>query len=65
MLRRQAHNRSLDGNYAVFGQVISGMDIVHAVGQVPIIIDPYSAEYDQPVRPSEAMVVSITIQTNP
>jgi peptidyl-prolyl cis-trans isomerase B (cyclophilin B) len=26
----------LDGNYAVFGQVIDGMDVVHAIAAVPV-----------------------------
>jgi peptidylprolyl isomerase len=31
-----ANAASLDGNYTVFGNVISGMDVVDAIGQVPI-----------------------------
>jgi cyclophilin family peptidyl-prolyl cis-trans isomerase len=30
-----ANNMRLDGNYSVFGRVISGMDVVYAIGNVP------------------------------
>lgn len=58
---------SLDGNYAVFGQVINGMSVVNALAKVPIITTscPSGPECDQPVNPSEAYIVSVTIQNQP
>jgi len=59
---------SLDGNYAVFGQVISGMSVVNALAQVPINTTNCSTtgvECDQPVNPADAYIVSVTIQSTP
>ena len=51
---------SLDGNYAVFGNVINGMSVVQALGNVPT-----NSQTQQPVDPSQAMIISITIQHTP
>jgi cyclophilin family peptidyl-prolyl cis-trans isomerase len=64
------NSASLDGKYAVFGQVISGMSVVNALAKVPIITtgctsSPANPECDQPVTPSEAYIVSVTIQNTP
>jgi len=64
------NSANLDGNYAVFGQVINGMSVVNALAKVPIITTgctstPANPECDQPVSPSEAYIVSVTIQSSP
>jgi peptidyl-prolyl cis-trans isomerase B (cyclophilin B) len=43
----------LDGNYAVFGKVIDGMDIVHAIASVP------TGPGDRPVEPPQLISVNI------
>ncbi len=63
-------SKGLDGSYAVFGQVINGMSVVNALAKVPIITtgctsSPPNPECDQPVAPSEAYIVSVTIQDTP
>jgi len=62
--------KGLDGSYAVFGQVINGMSVVNALAKIPIITagctsSPPSVECDQPVTPSAAYIVSVTIQNTP
>lgn len=59
------NSASLDGKYAVFGQVVSGMNVVNAIASVPIYTSSSSAYYDQPTSPSSAYIVSITIETVP
>ena len=54
-------NTSLDGNYTVFGQVVSGMNVAYALGNVPTYTNQNGQYYQQPIDPSQAMVVSITI----
>jgi peptidyl-prolyl cis-trans isomerase B (cyclophilin B) len=43
----------LDGNYAVFGKVVEGMDVVHAIAAVP------TGAGDRPVDPPKLLSVSI------
>ena len=43
----------LDGNYAVFGRVVEGMDVVHAIAAVP------TGAGDRPVDPPKLLSVSI------
>lgn len=59
------NSAALDGKYAVFGTVINGMSVVNAIAKVTIITDQTSPQYDQPVTPSEAYIVSVTIQSTP
>jgi cyclophilin family peptidyl-prolyl cis-trans isomerase len=63
------NNTSLNGNYAVFGQVVSGMAVVTNIGKLPIITNTCTStggsECDQPVDPTEAYIVSVTIQNTP
>jgi cyclophilin family peptidyl-prolyl cis-trans isomerase len=59
------NSASLDGKYTVFGTVINGMSVVNALAKVPIITDQSSPQYDQPVDPSSAYIVSVTIQSTP
>ena len=44
----------LDGNYAVFGQVIEGMDVVRAIAEVPV------DENDKPLE--DVVMIKVTIQ---
>jgi len=61
------NSASLNGNYAVFGQVVSGMSAATLISKLPIITNtcPNGAQCDQPVDPSEAYIVSVTIQNTP
>jgi len=61
------NSASLNGNYAVFGQVISGMSVATTISKLPIITNtcPNGAQCDQPVAPSEAYIETITIQNTP
>ena len=43
----------LDGNYAVFGRVVEGMDVVNAIASVP------TGAGDRPVDPPKLLSVSI------
>ena len=52
-----ADNTSLDGNYAVFGKVISGTSVVDAIGRVPVYTS--GAWLNQPITP--VYVTSVTI----
>ncbi|HYB75377.1 MAG TPA: peptidylprolyl isomerase [Nitrososphaerales archaeon] len=58
-----ANNTSLNGDYTVFGKVISNMSVAIAIGNLPVTPSCQSSGELQcpPVDPSEAMVVSITI----
>jgi dolichyl-diphosphooligosaccharide---protein glycosyltransferase len=59
------NSASLDGNYVVFGQVINGMSVVNALAKVPTNTTSSSPEYQQPLDPSQAYIVSVTIQNTP
>ena len=57
-----ANNPSLDGQYTVFGKVISGMDVALAVGNVQVY--PQSSPlYSQPIDP--VYLTSVTISSSP
>jgi len=56
---------TLDGKYAVFGKVISGMDAVNALANLPTTSQYTSAQAPEPVNPSDAMLISVTISNNP
>jgi dolichyl-diphosphooligosaccharide---protein glycosyltransferase len=63
--------QSLDGKYAVFGQVISGMSVVDALAKVPLVdatscaSDSPTATACEPANASSAYIVSVTIQSTP
>lgn len=59
------NSAALDGKYAVFGTVINGMSVVNALAKVTIDTNQSSPTYDQPVNPSDAYIVSVTIQSTP
>lgn len=52
-----ANNASLDGQYTVFGKVISGMDVAIAIGNVPV------NSQSQPIDP--VFLTSVTISSSP
>jgi len=54
-----ADNPSLNGQYTVFGKVISGMNVALTIGSLPVNSN------SQPITPSHAMVLSITIKNTP
>ncbi len=57
------NNTSLNGNYAVFGKVISGMNVVDAIGNLPTTSCPSGGS--PPSDPADAMLISVTIQNSP
>lgn len=55
-----ANNTNLDGNYTVFGKVVSGMNVVDAIAATPVYTSgPYPY---QPITP--VYLVSVTILSN-
>jgi cyclophilin family peptidyl-prolyl cis-trans isomerase len=59
------NNPSLDGSYAVFGKVISGMSVVNALGNLPVSSACSSSGGSPPSNPSQAMLISVTIKNSP
>ena len=53
------NNTSLDGNYTVFGRVLSGMDVAVKIAGVPTYTDQSGNYYQQPVSP--VYMTSVTI----
>ena len=53
-------NTSLDGRYAVFGKVVSGMDIARTIGNLPVDTPPDG----QPLDPVPRLI-SVTISNTP
>lgn len=57
---------SLDGNYTVFGKVISGLNVAQSIDNLAINPSCQRGPTDGPPEtPSQAMVISITIQSSP
>jgi len=57
-------NTHLDGQYTVFGRVVSGMNVVDALAAV----STYGSNGlypEQPIDPSQAMLISVTILNGP
>lgn len=57
------NSASLDTKYAVFGQVIVGMDAVNALASVPTT-NQYTNAQNQPSDPSTAMVTSVVVSNS-
>jgi peptidyl-prolyl cis-trans isomerase B (cyclophilin B) len=57
------NSATLDGKYAVFGQVIVGMDVVNALANVPTT-NQYPNAQNQPVDPSTAMLTSVIVSNS-
>jgi cyclophilin family peptidyl-prolyl cis-trans isomerase len=58
-----ADNSDLNGQYTVFGKVVSGMNVVDAIGGLPVYTT--SALLDQPINAQSALLISVTIQSTP
>ena len=58
---KDSNSQSLDGKYTVFGKVITGMNVVNAIGTLPI----YNPPDGQPINPANAMLSSVTISNTP
>jgi cyclophilin family peptidyl-prolyl cis-trans isomerase len=57
-----ANNRAaLDGKYAVFGQVVSGLSVVQVIGSAPYELQPGSTVIHEPVTP--VTINTITVST--
>jgi cyclophilin family peptidyl-prolyl cis-trans isomerase len=59
------NSSTLDGNYAVFGKVISGMNAVNALAALPTTTQYTGLQAPQPVNPANAMLISVTISNSP
>ncbi len=57
------NDASLDGKYAVFGKVINGMSVVDAIGNLPTASCAQGGT--PPSNPSQATLISVTIQSSP
>jgi cyclophilin family peptidyl-prolyl cis-trans isomerase len=57
------NSATLDGKYAVFGQVILGMNVVNALANVPTT-NQYPNAQNQPADPSNAMLISVTVSNS-
>ena len=57
------NSATLDSKYAVFGQVIVGMDAVNALANVPTT-NQYSNAQNQPLDPSAAMLISVIVSNS-
>jgi cyclophilin family peptidyl-prolyl cis-trans isomerase len=62
-----ANNTPLNGNYTVFGKVISGLSVVTEMGTLPVASSCSSSGglTCPPVDPTNAEILSITIQDTP
>lgn len=59
------NSASLDGKYAVFGKVISGMNAVNTLAASPTTTQYSSAQAPQPSNPAAAMLINIVISSSP
>ena len=59
------NSAALDGKYAVFGKVISGMDVVNALANLPTTTQYTSSQAPEPLNPADAMLVNVTISNSP
>ena len=60
------NNTSLDGSYAVFGRVISGLSVAQSIDNLAINPNCQGGQFDGPPQnPLQAIVNSITIQSSP
>ncbi len=57
-LSNSSQNTALDGQYTIFGRVISGMDVALEIGNVPV-----DTSNDQPLN--NVYLISVTLQPSP
>jgi cyclophilin family peptidyl-prolyl cis-trans isomerase len=57
------NSAALDGQYTVFGKIISGISVMNAIGNVPTYTSSTSPYYEQPV--TLVYLTSVTIQDTP
>ena len=50
---------ALDGKYTLFGQVVEGMEVVRAIGKVPVVVPKGGREKSHPVTPVSLKKVTI------
>ena len=50
----------LDGQYAAFGKVTEGLDVLDAVASTPVTANPYSGEMSNPV--TQPVISKITVE---
>jgi peptidyl-prolyl cis-trans isomerase B (cyclophilin B) len=55
----------LDGNYTVFGQITSGLDVARKILTLPVRNDPEFPEGDRPVNPVVIRKVTIHVDESP
>lgn len=58
---------TLGSGYAVFGLVVQGMNVVQAIGNLPVNPNCSSSGGTscQPLQPTQALLISVTIQSTP
>jgi dolichyl-diphosphooligosaccharide---protein glycosyltransferase len=56
---------ALDGQYTVFGKVISGMNVAYNIANLQVYPGTASYPSDQPVDPSAALLTNVSISNNP
>ncbi len=59
------NNTNLNGDYTVFGKVVSGMNVVDAIAALPVYTNANVFTYDQPINAQDALLISVTIQNMP
>jgi cyclophilin family peptidyl-prolyl cis-trans isomerase len=59
------NNTQLNGQYAVFGRVVSGMNVVDAIANLPVYTNSNTYTYDQPINAQDALLISVSIQNGP
>jgi cyclophilin family peptidyl-prolyl cis-trans isomerase len=59
------NNPSLTGQYTVFAEVVSGLNVVQAIGNLPVNSQCASSGdlTCQPLQPTQALLISVTIQS--
>jgi peptidyl-prolyl cis-trans isomerase B (cyclophilin B) len=58
-------NSELNGQYTVFGEVVTGMNVVDAIAALPVYTNQNTYTYDQPINAQDALMISVTIQSTP
>jgi cyclophilin family peptidyl-prolyl cis-trans isomerase len=50
VLARNGTTQQLDNKYTVFGQLLKGYDVLHALGSVKTVAQPYGREVSKPAE---------------